>query len=55
VASTSFHRLTEAGNESYQFLNFITCLALARGRPATLAEGTPTRFGDLPFFTWDAP
>lgn len=55
VASTSFHRLTEAGNESYQFLNFITCLAVAGGRPATLAEGIPTRFGNLPFFAWDTP
>jgi aromatic ring-opening dioxygenase catalytic subunit (LigB family) len=53
LASTSFRRLTEAGNESYQFLNFITCLAVAGSRPATMAEGTPTRFGNLPFFSWD--
>jgi hypothetical protein len=53
VASTSFLRLTEAGNESYQFLNFITCLAATGGRPATVAEGTPTRFGNLPFFSWE--
>ena len=52
VADTSFDRLTEAGNESYQFLNFITCMAVAQGRPATFAEGTPTRFGNLPFFAW---
>lgn len=55
VASASFRRLTEAGNESYQFLNFITCLAVARGRPATMAQGVPTRFGNLPFFAWDTP
>lgn len=54
VAATSFQRLTEAGNESYQFLNFITCLAVA-GRGAALAEGTATRFGNLPFFSWDLP
>jgi aromatic ring-opening dioxygenase catalytic subunit (LigB family) len=53
VASTSFLRLTEAGNESYQFLNFITCLAAGGGRPAVFAEGTPTRFGNLPFFSWE--
>jgi aromatic ring-opening dioxygenase catalytic subunit (LigB family) len=53
VAATSFKRLTEAGNESYQFLNFITCMAAAQGRPASFAEGTPTRFGNLPFFAWD--
>jgi aromatic ring-opening dioxygenase catalytic subunit (LigB family) len=53
IATTSFDRLTEAGNESYQFLNFITCMAVAEGRPASFAEGTPTRFGNLPFFSWD--
>ncbi len=53
VSSTSFQRLTEAGNESYQFLNFITCMTVAQGRPASLAEATPTRFGNLPFFVWD--
>jgi aromatic ring-opening dioxygenase catalytic subunit (LigB family) len=53
VASTSFLRLTEAGNESYQFLNFIACLAATGGRPATMAEGTATRFGNLPFFSWE--
>lgn len=52
TGKTSFQRLTEAGNESYQFLNFITCLSLA-GSPATTAEGTPTRFGNLPFFSWE--
>jgi len=55
MAATSFDRLTEAGNESYQFLNFITCLAAAGGRAANFAEGTPTRFGALPFFSWDVP
>jgi aromatic ring-opening dioxygenase catalytic subunit (LigB family) len=52
VSTTSFQRLTEAGNESYQFLNFIACMAVAEGRPAKFAEGTPTRFGNLPFFAW---
>jgi len=55
LAATSFDRLTEAGNESYQFLNFITCMAVAAGRPASFAEGTPTRFGNLPFFAWESP
>ncbi|MEX1126642.1 MAG: extradiol ring-cleavage dioxygenase [Acidimicrobiia bacterium] len=53
IADTSFDRLTEAGNESYQFLNFITCLAAAEGRAATFAEGTTTRLGALPFFYWE--
>lgn len=55
VAATSFPRLTEAGNESYQFLNFITCLAATGGRAASMSEGTPTRFGNLPFFSWEMP
>jgi aromatic ring-opening dioxygenase catalytic subunit (LigB family) len=52
VAATGFRRLTEAGNETYQFLNFVTCMTVARGAGATFAEGTPTRFGNLPFFVW---
>ncbi len=52
VVATSFQRLTEAGNETYQFLNFVTCLSVA-GTGASFAEGTPTRFGNLPFFVWD--
>jgi len=53
IAGSDFDRLTAAGNETYQFLNFITCMALAGGNPATFAEGTPTRFGNLPFFAWE--
>ena len=55
IATTSFDRLTKAGNESYQFLNFISCLALVEGAPAVFAEGTTTRFGALPFFYWEMP
>ncbi len=53
VAGCTFDRLGEAGNETYQFLNFLTCLAAAGGRPAGLASGAPTRFGNLPFFAWE--
>lgn len=53
VAGSSFERLTKAGNETYQFLDFITCLAAAGAAPATMAEATPTRFGNLPFFLWE--
>jgi aromatic ring-opening dioxygenase catalytic subunit (LigB family) len=55
IATASFDRLTKAGNESYQFLNFVSCLALVGGAPAAFAEGTATRFGALPFFYWDLP
>jgi protocatechuate 4,5-dioxygenase, beta chain len=54
VDGTGYQRLTEAGNETYQFLNYITCLAVVGGRPATLAQGIATRFGNLPFFSWEA-
>jgi protocatechuate 4,5-dioxygenase beta chain len=53
MAATGFERLTEAGNESYQFLNFITSMTVAQGAAASFAEGTPTRFGNLPFFVWE--
>lgn len=47
----SFDRLGRSGNETFQFLNFITCLAAA-GTPADMAEATSTRFGNLPFLAW---
>lgn len=53
VAGCGFDRLTEAGNETYQFLNFITCLAASGPKGATVAAGPETRFSALPFFWWD--
>jgi hypothetical protein len=55
VSGSIFDRLTDAGNETYQFLNFISCLAAAGSRPATVAAGPESRFGALPFFWWDLP
>jgi aromatic ring-opening dioxygenase catalytic subunit (LigB family) len=55
VSGSTFDRLTEAGNETYQFLNFVTCLAAGGSRPATVAAGPESRFGALPFFWWDLP
>jgi protocatechuate 4,5-dioxygenase beta chain len=52
VAGCSFERLASAGNVTGQFLNFLTALAAA-GRPASFAEGTPSRFANGPFFWWD--
>jgi len=54
-ANATFARLTAAGNESYQFLNFVTCLATAEGRGAQVAVAEETRFGGLPFLWWDTP
>jgi protocatechuate 4,5-dioxygenase beta chain len=53
VSGSGFQQLTSAGNETYQFLNFIACLALAGSRPAIVAEGPESRFGALPFFWWE--
>jgi len=53
VAGCSFDRLAGAGNETYQFLNFITCLAASGPRQASVAAGPETRFSALPFFWWE--
>jgi len=53
IAGCSFARLAAAGNVTAQYLNFVTALAAAGGRPATFAEGTPSRFAAGPFFSWD--
>ncbi|MPZ52661.1 MAG: extradiol ring-cleavage dioxygenase [Acidimicrobiia bacterium] len=52
VAGCSFDRLLDAGNLTFQFLNFLTCLTAAGGAPAAMAEGTECRFGNEPFFAW---
>jgi len=53
VETCTFDRLLAAGNLTFQFLNFLTCMAAAGGRPATIAETTPCRFGHEPFFAWE--
>ncbi len=53
VAGCTFERLAAAGNVTGQFLNFVTALAAAK-KPASFAEGTPSRFANGPFFWWDA-
>lgn len=53
VAGCSFERLLAAGNVTSQYLLFITALAAAGSRPASFAEGTPSRYAPGPFFLWD--
>jgi protocatechuate 4,5-dioxygenase, beta chain len=53
IAGCTLERLVAAGNVTPQFLNFLTALAAAGGRPADFAEGTPSRFNAAPFFFWD--
>jgi aromatic ring-opening dioxygenase catalytic subunit (LigB family) len=54
LTGSTFERLRLAGNLSFQFLDFVTLLASARGRP-DLAEGIECRFGTEPFFAWRNP
>lgn len=53
VEVCTFDRFTEAGNLSFQFLNFLTLASLA-GRPADEVEPIACRFGNEPFFSWEA-
>ncbi len=53
IAGCTLQRMLKAGNVTSQFLNFVTALAAAGGRPADFAEGTVNRFAPTPFFFWD--
>ena len=53
IAGSGFERLARAGNVTLQFMNFLTGLAAASGRPATSAEGTASRYAAMAFFHWD--
>ncbi len=53
VRVCTFDRLLAAGNLTFQFLNFLTLLGVAGGRPAVIAEAPPCRFGHEPFFAWE--
>lgn len=51
VGGSSYEELSSAGNLSFQFLNFVTLLALA-DRPADFSAAPECRFGSEPFFAW---
>jgi protocatechuate 4,5-dioxygenase, beta chain len=55
VAGCSYDRVTGAGNMTYQYVNVLAALAAMGGRPAELAEATPSRYAPSPFFLWRAP
>ena len=50
----TFDRLTEAGNVTHQFLNFLVTMGVAGGEPASVAKGLVSRFATSPFFEWKA-
>ncbi|HSL26350.1 MAG TPA: extradiol ring-cleavage dioxygenase [Acidimicrobiia bacterium] len=52
VRFCAYDRLLAAGNLSFQFLNFLTCTAVAGERPAVEAGAVTCRFGSEPFFAW---
>ncbi len=54
VAGFAYDRVTGAGNMTYQYVNVLAALAAMDGRPAELAEATPSRFAPSPFFLWRA-
>ncbi len=53
LAGCTYEDLLEAGNLTFQFLNFVVCMGAARGSPASSVEGVVCRFGTEPFFAWD--
>lgn len=52
VEGLTFDRVIGAGNMAYQFVNVLAALAAMDGRPADVAEATPSRFAPSPFFLW---
>lgn len=53
VEGATFDRMFRAGNLTFQFLNLVSCLAVAGGRPPAVAAGVECRFGAEPFFAWE--
>lgn len=54
VEVATYERMLAAGNLTFQFLNFITCLSASGEAPAAIVEAIPSRFGDEPFMAWSA-
>ena len=54
VEAATYERMLTAGNLTFQFLNFVTCLAASGEVGATIVEAIPSRFGNEPFIAWSA-
>ncbi|HKY47231.1 MAG TPA: extradiol ring-cleavage dioxygenase [Acidimicrobiia bacterium] len=52
VEVATYERMLAAGNLTFQFLNFITCLSAGGETAAQIVEAIPSRFGDEPFMAW---
>ena len=53
IEGATFDRMFQAGNLTFQFLNLVSCLAVAGGRPPSVAAGVECRFGAEPFIAWE--
>lgn len=53
VEGATFDRMFRAGNLTFQYLNLVSCLAVAGGRRPAVAAGVECRFGAEPFFAWE--
>jgi hypothetical protein len=51
----TYHRMLQAGNLSFQFLNFLVGMAAFDEQPAAEARTVECRFGNEPFFAWIPP
>jgi len=54
IEVATYERMLTAGNLTFQFLNFITCLAASGEAAASIVEAIPSRFGNEPFIAWSA-
>jgi hypothetical protein len=52
VEVATYERMLAAGNLTFQFLNFITCLSASGETAAASVEAIPSRFGNEPFIAW---
>ena len=52
VEVATYDRMLAAGNLTFQFLNFITCLSAAGEIPASSVQASPSRSGREPFLVW---
>jgi aromatic ring-opening dioxygenase catalytic subunit (LigB family) len=52
VELCSYQRMLDAGNLTFQFLNFLVGHGITEGIAPITAATVPSRFGDEPFFAW---
>lgn len=53
IRECTFDRMTQAGNVTHAFLNFLLAMGVAEGLPCTHAEGFKRKGSTQPFFAWE--